>query len=503
MGEAQLLLFEPTFNRSVKVRSRDDRLTSDAGALLLREADHQLGLSESLASRIQDPRDSAKTRYKVVELLRERIYALALGYSAADDLDVLAHDPAMKAAVWDRPGDQVLEERLASQPTHSRLIDILAWKHNTEAVRSALADWVERHLRASGRDQRVLRGTIDVDGLPVYVHGSQPGSRFNGYYQEKVYSPLVASFSPEGDYDATRLGSGFVHAILRAGNAAPAEGALRFMLTAYKRCRRLARVIDFRLDAGFTEGHVMDGLKERGIRFVGRLRSNKVLQELAAPHVRRPVGRPPSEGYEYTVELGWYQAETWRQPQRLVLVVVDKPDPKTGQLELFPHYFFLVTSWRENEKDGVELLNHYRNRGTFEDRFGELNEAIGANLSHPRFEENEAAFLVHLLAMNHASMLRSEMEAATGSGWDLARLQHSVLRAGARVVKGQRRLWIDVAQAVVVLWHLLLDRIERWCPSPLWPLPKGPRKKPIAPKFRWIVHSGPTASPETSLRLPR
>lgn len=484
MSEGQLLLFEPTFNRSVKVRSRDDRLTSDAGALLLREADHRLGLIESLASEIHDPRDPAKIRYKIVELLRERLYALALGYDAADDLDLMAHDPAMKAAVWDRPGEQVLEERLASQPTHSRLIDILAWKHNTEAVRNALADWVERHLRAAGRDQRVLRGTVDVDGLPVYTHGSQPGSRFNGYYQEKVYSPLVASFSPEGDYDAARVGSGFVHAVLRAGNAAPAEGALRFMLTVYRRCRRLARVIDFRLDAGFTEGHVMDGLKERGIRFLGRLKSNKVLQELAALHIRRRVGRPPSEGYEYTVELGAYQAQPWRQPHRLVLVVVDKPDPKTGQLELFPHYFYLVTSWQEDEKDGEELLDHYRRRGTFEDRFGEFNEAIGANLSHPTFQENEAAFLLQLLAMNLASLLRSEMEAATGNGWDLARMQHSVLRAGARVVKGQRRLWIDVAQTAAALWQLLLARIERWCSSLLWPRPKGPRKKAWIPPPR-------------------
>jgi hypothetical protein len=378
----------------------------------------------------------------------------------------------------------VLEERLASQPTHSRLVDLLAWKENLEAVRDALSDWVERHLRAAGKDERVLRGTIDVDGLPVYTHGLQPGSRYNGHYHEKIYSPLVASFSPEGDYDAARIGSGFVHAVLRAGNAAPAEGALRFILTTYKKCRRLARVIDFRLDAGFTIGRVMDRLKEEQIRFVGRLPSNKVLQRMALPHVGRPPGRPPSEGYEYTVELGWHRAGTWRHAQRVVLVVVDKPDPKTGQLEIFPHYFFLVTNWLKEEKDGEELLEHYRGRGTFEDRLGEYNEAIGGNLSHPRFEENEAALLLHLLAMNLATVLRAEMEAVTNNGWDLQRMQRSVLRAGARVVKGQRRIWIDVAKAVVSLWKLLLRRIGRWRPSSLWPKPKGPRKSHWVPPPR-------------------
>jgi hypothetical protein len=75
----------------------------------------------------------------LLELLRERLYALGQGYDAQDDLDQLAHDPAFKMAVWDRPGEQVLEERLASQPTQSRLIDILTnFPDNRAALREAL-----------------------------------------------------------------------------------------------------------------------------------------------------------------------------------------------------------------------------------------------------------------------------------------------------------------------------------------------------------------------------
>jgi len=81
MGEAPGRLFEPEFNRSIKVVASDDRITSDAGVLLLREADHRLGLTESLAQQLDDPRDSKRTRYQLVELLRERLYALAQGYS--------------------------------------------------------------------------------------------------------------------------------------------------------------------------------------------------------------------------------------------------------------------------------------------------------------------------------------------------------------------------------------------------------------------------------------
>ena len=49
MGEAQEWLFEPSFNRAVKVCASDDQITSDAGVILLWEADHRLGLTEWLA----------------------------------------------------------------------------------------------------------------------------------------------------------------------------------------------------------------------------------------------------------------------------------------------------------------------------------------------------------------------------------------------------------------------------------------------------------------------
>jgi hypothetical protein len=87
MGEGKQPFFEPSFNRAIKAQAGNDRLTSDAGAMLLREADHRLGLSDSLAEQLSDPRQPHLIRYSLGELLRERIYSLALGYRAQDDLD--------------------------------------------------------------------------------------------------------------------------------------------------------------------------------------------------------------------------------------------------------------------------------------------------------------------------------------------------------------------------------------------------------------------------------
>jgi len=479
MGEAQGCLWEPTFNRSIKVRQKDDRLTGDAGLLIIREADHRLGILADLGARMHDPRDPDQIRYTLTELLRQRVYGLIQGCAAQDDMDTLAHDPAMKMAVWDRPGPAVLKERLASQPTHSRLLDTVADDaHNRQAMRETLATSILRHQRAAGPDHAVQRGTLDVDSFPIVVCGKQAGGAYNGYYKGTVYHPLVASFAAAGDYDSPRLGDGFVHAILRKGNAAAAEGAVRFILTAAARARPLAQHLDVRVDAAFTIGRVMDPLTDEGIRFLGRLRNNAALDRLAEPYLRREPGRPPREGYEYAIDLGPYRCNSWRHGQRLTLVIVDHPDAATGQLDLLPDYFFLIGNWPVEQKSPGQLLEHYRKRGTFEDRLGEFSQVIGPGLSSPTFAANEGTLLLALLAFNMACMLRGEMEKATpDSGWDLGRLTGTVLKAGGRVLEHGRRLIVDLAAGAAPLWALLLGRIRRWRLPARWEAPP-PQARP-------------------------
>ncbi len=81
-----------------------------------------------------------------------------------------------------------------------------------------------------------------------------------------------------------------------------------------------------------------------------------------------------------------------------MLVVIDLPDPKTGLRELFPHCFFLITNFSADAKGAWDLLEHYRNRGTFEDRLGEFNACVGNGLSAEAFEANETALLLKLQA---------------------------------------------------------------------------------------------------------
>jgi len=480
MGEAHGWLFEPTFNRSIKLRQADPRVTSDAGALLLREVDHRLGLTVDLAADLFDPRDPARIRYTQVELLRQHLYGLALGYVHQDDQDALAHDVAMKLAVWDRPGRKVIDERLASQPSDCRLVNRLSSDGQRDALPEALPVWIGRHQRAAGHGRKVAHGTLDIDPFPIEVYGDQPGAAWHGHYHRKMYYPIVASFCAEGNYESSRLGEGFVHAVLRPGDCGGAEGAVPFVRETIRKARPLARHLDARIDAGLVEGKVLDAIDDEGVRFVGRIRNNAVLDKLAEPYLSRPPGRPTKEGDEFAIDLGEYRAESWTRAYRLVLVVIDLPDPKTGMRNLFPHFFFLITNWPSQGRGAWELVEHYRKRGTFEDRLGEFNDTVGNGLSADSFEANEVTLLLKLLAFNLAGMIRGELEDSSGNGWDLKRVQQTVLKAGARVTEHGRRIVVDVAGAVGVLWGRLLARLTRWWPDAAWG-GNGPRPRPWVP----------------------
>ena len=107
-----------------------------------------------------------------------------------------------------------------------------------------------------------------------------------------------------------------------AGNVHTASGAKRFFLETARKCKQLGYVTELRFDAGFAEGATLDYLTDEKIAFLARLKANDRLQDLATPHLRRPPGRPPKEGREILVELGTYQAVSWRHAQEAGLGII-------------------------------------------------------------------------------------------------------------------------------------------------------------------------------------
>jgi hypothetical protein len=477
MGETQHTLFPLDFNRSIVLEDRPERLTGDAGVLALRQIDHRLGLTDWLAARLTDPRNPDLITHPQVELLRTRLYLIAQGHRDGDDADRLGLDPAFRLAVSQRRGIAALEEpdpqqpdgqphALASQPTLSRLLATLSGAHNRGVLRGALLESARRHLHARrkraarrGDDPRRRRaGTLDLDSYVVVVHGNQPGARYNGHYQTVCYHPLAAQFAPTGDWLDMTLREGHVHT---------AHDATTFLFDLLARVEaELCQVSDVRGDAGFPEEELLAGLEARRKPYVFRLKTNAVLERLIEPYLHRPPGRPPAEPRLWLYEFE-YQAESWSRPRRVVGVVREVPG------ELFLESFFLVTSWTVEQKDAATLLEHYRQRGTFESHLGEFKDAFDPALSSsprvkshyrgrtPRkrydsrdaFACNEALLLLHALAFNLANVGREGLEQTTRSGWTIRSFREHLLKTPARVLLHARRAVVVINEVAAYYWQ--------------------------------------------------
>jgi hypothetical protein len=124
----QKWLFQDLGNRKVEVDFGGGYLSSDGGAIILREFELQQGLIKALAGCFVDYRDARYVEHQVEELLSQRIQALVLGYEDLNDHDRLRVDPmlGLVAGKKDPTGeDRVLErdkgKALAAHSTLNRL----------------------------------------------------------------------------------------------------------------------------------------------------------------------------------------------------------------------------------------------------------------------------------------------------------------------------------------------------------------------------------------------
>ena len=92
------LEFSRTHGKEVVADFRGGQLTTDGGALLLREVDLKIGLTSALDQVIPDPRLPEMITHDQQSMLAQRIIALALGYEDLNDHQTLRTDPLLQIA---------------------------------------------------------------------------------------------------------------------------------------------------------------------------------------------------------------------------------------------------------------------------------------------------------------------------------------------------------------------------------------------------------------------
>ena len=102
MTDATLLPFDlPAVHRKkLTVDFAGGNQSSDAGLLLLREAERKLGVCRRLAEIMPDRRDGGRIRHAMFEMVIARAAAIACGHKDGNDLNRLRHDPLMKVELF-------------------------------------------------------------------------------------------------------------------------------------------------------------------------------------------------------------------------------------------------------------------------------------------------------------------------------------------------------------------------------------------------------------------
>ena len=172
----------PVNDKAVLLNFDGVETSSNACLMLLATIEQRLGLSGSLASCLDDPRDPAKTRHLLKDISKFRAMMVAVGYEDGNDAHELRHVPSFKLALECTPetGDA-----LCSQPTISRM-------ENMTDTRS-LVRMQHELIRVYCKSFKCAPATmeLDIDETFDEVHGGQQMSLFNGYFGGYGYQPIL------------------------------------------------------------------------------------------------------------------------------------------------------------------------------------------------------------------------------------------------------------------------------------------------------------------------
>jgi len=278
------LLFQDLGVRKVVADFSGGQLSSDGGALLLRQVDAALGLSRTLAGCFLDRRDPELIEHSVAELLAQRLFGLALGYEDLNDHAQLRRDPLLAAAAGKL--DVLGAERrcpehrgfaLASPATLNRLelsaqfADYYRKIHpDPQAVGATL---LKMGVRSLPKEAEVL--VLDFDATDDPLHGQQEGRFFHGYYGQHCYLPLFCF-----------CGEVCLWAQLRTADRDASAGTLEALaeIVAAIRARLPGVKIVVRGDSGFARETIMAWCEsQEAVYYCIGLARNERLEALLGP----------------------------------------------------------------------------------------------------------------------------------------------------------------------------------------------------------------------------
>ena len=423
--------FTAHFSRRVEAGFTAGQVSSDGGALLLRQADRKINLLGRVASCFIDGRAPLLVKHRLSEMLAQRIYGLALGYEDLNDHEQLRADPLFALL----SGKRKLEEPLAGKSTLNRLeLTGRTGRYHKISYSAESMDRLLGDLYLESHASPPVQIVLDLDATDIPLYGHQPERFFHGYYDSYCYLPLYIF-----------AGDQLLCARLRPANQDAASGSVeevsRIVTQLRERWPEVSIVL--RADSGFCREELMGWCELNKVDYVFGLARNKRLRRIigAQMHQAQILHQTSGKAARVFAEFSYRTRTSWSRARRVVA--------KAEYLDKGENPRFVVTSLTAEQWAAQQLYEKfYCARGEMENRIKEQMCLFADRLSTDEMKGNQLRLYFSALAYTLIEALRRL--GLKGTAWAEAQvdtIRLKLLKIGAIVRLSVRRVLLQLSSA--------------------------------------------------------
>ena len=419
--------------RKIEINFGGGSISSDGGVLLLNQIDKKLGFTQKIARHLKEYRDPTKVQHSLLQMLRQRVYGIALGYEDLNDHSNLRQDPAFQTSV---SKDTVL----ASSSTLCRF-ENKAKRSDAIMIHQEI---VEQFIQSFKSPPKEL--ILDFDATDDLIHGEQVGRFFHGYYGNYCFLPLYVF-----------CGAQLLVSYLRPSNIDGAKHTWAILSLLVKRMRKTwpdVKII-FRGDSGFCRHRMLSWCDRNDVSYILGIPKNKRLEKQIlslTEKVREEFVRTETKQKEFMSFQ--YAAQSWTHERRIIA--------KVEENSLGSNIRFIVTNLQGDSQDLYDHL--YCARGDMENRIKEVQLNLFADrTSCHEWWPNQMRVLLSSVAYILLERLKSLML----QGTDLAKAQAGTIRLkllkiGAVITRNTRRIRFSLSEHYPLkdLFFILWEKLQ-------------------------------------------
>jgi hypothetical protein len=411
---------------------RPERLTSQAGVVLLHDFAQRLGVAELLEEEL-----CVKTRergYGEGEAIGSLVYNVALGGEHLSDLDVLRGDAGTQELMG---VEGVLAPTTAGE--FLRKFDI-GDVHDLQRV----------HLRLQQRvrpQQLSSTCTLDLDSSIYEQASTHKEGSTKAYNGEIGYHPLFAFWAEEGE---------LLFSHLRRGSAYTARNVRWFLGETLKRVPP-GRPTKLRADSGFYSKTVVEWCERHGITFTLTADQTAPLLETIGAVSERSWRSLPDYALSEVAEVR-YQPTGWGQPYRYV---VKRELAEKANGELYWKYHVVVTN--DEVRTAAAVMVWHLQHADMENAIKEHKSGFGLEkLPTQKFHANWAYLLIGQLAFNLVAWFKRLVLPPGYQRVTIKTLRHRLLNLAGKLVHTARRVFLVLSNhyRYQAVWRFAIGRLN-------------------------------------------